>query len=461
MSAQPQTEVDSEGLLKDWIEANVGPVDRVDRQGRWRPGWYAGVAGENGSRSLYVRGSRGGYWPPQPLAYEAEVHQYFAREGMRVPPFLGYVEDLPAIVMEVVPGKADLSNAPEADRPAVRRQLAEQMALMHSLDPQALYDFGAPRAEDESQLARGYLERVEAIYRATKRRPEPVIEFVLGWLDRNVPTSPCPPTVVHVDAGQFMFEGSELVSMIDFELVDVGDRWVDLGALRTRDRAEPIGDLNEFYETYAEAAGVEIDLERIRYHGVGVSMLCPMMVAGTLVEFDAQVPYFEYLTWMAFSLKDALEQVAEAKGLCLDPYEELPTTADSRFSSLFDAMELNLAQMPAEDDFAGYLKNNQSLMTRAMARIDRFQPELERRYVEGAAELTGRPVGDWSEADARLEEFVAESGAEHEDQLIRLFHRRMVGMSQLLADHGDWKHKYEWLTEPIPPVHDIRYKTDR
>jgi hypothetical protein len=184
-------------------------------------------------------------------------------------------------------------------------------------------------------------------------------------------------------------------------------------------------------------------------------MLCPMMVAGTLVEFDAQVPYFEYLTWMAFSLKDALEQVAEAKGLRLDPYEAPPTASHSRFSNLLDAMELNLEQVPADDEYSAYLKNNQSLMTRAMARIDRFQPELERRYVEEAAAIVGRPISDWADADARLEEFVLRTGAEHEEGLIRLFHRRMVGMSRLLADHADWKHKYEWLTEPIPPVHNL------
>lgn len=451
-----QVEVDSpESVLKEWIEASVGSVQRLERQGRWRPGWYVDVDGDAGTRSLYVRGSRGGYWPPQPLSYEAEVHQYLGREGVRVPPFLGYVEEIPAIVMEVVPGMADLSNAPEADRDTLRRQLAEQMARMHALDPETIHGFGAPRAEDDARLARGYLERVEEIYRATKKKPEPAIEFVLGWLSRNIPTTPCPPTVVHVDAGQFMFDGPELVSMIDFELVDVGDRWVDLGALRTRDRAEPIGDLNEFYETYAEVAGIDLDLERIRYHGVGVSALCPLMVAGTLDEFDAQVPYFEYLTWMAVCLKDALEQIAEAKGLQLDlsPYEGRGDGDPTRYAKTYEALELCIDQMPAEDEYASYLKLNQELMTRALARIDRFQPALEREYIEGVEEILGRPVSGWADADAKIEEFVLETGDEHEDELIQLFHRRFVSMSLLLADQADWKNKYPWLTKPIAPIH--------
>jgi aminoglycoside phosphotransferase (APT) family kinase protein len=454
MAAQTQIGVDSpEAVLKDWVESTVGTVVRIERQGRWRPGWYVEAESETGRRSLYVRGSRGGYWPPQPLSYEAEIHQYLGGQGLKVPPFLGYVEAIPAIVMEVVPGQVDLSTAPESDRETIRRQLAEQMAHMHALDPEVVHGFGSPRAEDDAQLARGYLERVEQIYRATKKRPEPIIEFVLGWLERNTPTTPCPPTVVHVDAGQFMFDGPELVSMIDFELVDVGDRWVDLGALRTRDRAEPIGDLNEFYETYAEIAGVELDMERIRYHGVGVSTLCPMMVAGSLVEFDSQVPYFEYLTWMAFSLKDALEQIAEAKGLRLDPYAPLETDEHSRYAKTFDALEMSVEEMPAADDYAAYVKNNAGLMTRALARVDRFQPALERRYVADVGEILGRSVADWAEADAQIEEFVLQTGEEHEDELLRAFHRRTVGMSLLLADRADWKNKYEWLTEPISRVH--------
>jgi hypothetical protein len=249
-----------------------------------------------------------------------------------------------------------------------------------------------------------------------------------------------------------MFDGSELTAMIDFELMDVGDRYVDLGALRTRNRAEPIGDLNEFFRTYAEAAGLELDYDRIRYHGVGVSLLCPMMVSGTLSAPTEEVPYFEYLTWMAFSLKDALEQIAEAKGLELDPYEQPAAMHTTRFTPMFTALEQSIGQTPASDEYVGYLKANQGLIARALARVDRCQPELDRRYVDEAAQITGERTSGWAEADAQLEQFVLRTGAEHEDELIRLFHRRMVGMSLLLADRGDWANKYAWLTEPIAPV---------
>jgi hypothetical protein len=178
-----------------------------------------------------------------------------------------------------------------------------------------------------------------------------------------------------------------------------------------------------------------------------------MMVSGTLSAPTEEVPYFEYLTWMAFSLKDALEQIAEAKGLELDPYEQPAATHTTRFTPMFTALEQSIGQTPASDEYIGYLKTNQGLIARALARVERCQPELDRRYVDEAAQITGERTSGWAEADAQLEQFVLRTGAEYEDELIRLFHRRMVGMSLLLADRGDWANKYAWLTEPIAPVH--------
>jgi hypothetical protein len=61
-----------------WIEAELGPVRHIERQGRWRPAWYVEAEVQGQPQQLYVRGAREGGWPPAPLAYEARIQQLFA-----------------------------------------------------------------------------------------------------------------------------------------------------------------------------------------------------------------------------------------------------------------------------------------------------------------------------------------------------------------------------------------------
>jgi hypothetical protein len=51
-----------------------------------------------------------------------------------------------------------------------------------------------------------------------------------------------------------------------------------------------------------------------------------------------------------------------------------------------------------------------------------------------AADLVARPLRDWREADAALERFVLEAGPEHDEALIRLFHRWTVAQAIELVD---------------------------
>lgn len=438
--------------VREWFALNIGPVTHIERQARWRPGWLVSATVDGQEHQYYVRGSRGGYWPPLPLSYEAEVQRYFNDSGLRSPRLLGYIDEIPAIVMDVVAGQPDLSTAREADRDALRRQLAEQMAFMHGLDPQHLHACGAPTYDSDLRRTNGYLDQVEQLFRAAKQVPEPCIEFVLGWLGRNAPTNACAPTVIAVDAGQFMFDGADLTAMIDFELVSVGDRFTDLGALRTRNRAEPLGDLDEFFALYEQASGVPLDMPRIRYHGIGLSMLCPMMISGTLSNPTDDADYHEYLTWKAFSLKDALEQIAEARGIALAAPEPLPTRAGKRFSPLFKALEQSVAKTPAGNDYLAYQLRKQALVIRFLEKLDRHQDDLDRRYLDDIARVTGQLPLTALEGDRVLEAFVLESGGADEEALLGLFYRQYHALSALLADPDDGPNKYAWLTEPIAPI---------
>jgi hypothetical protein len=104
-------DADLEARVVRWIEANIGPVRTITRQGRWRPAWYVEAEADGEVRPIYVRGDRGGRWPPMPLAFEARAHQVFAENGVKVPRLYGYAEDIPALVMERVRGRPSLATA--------------------------------------------------------------------------------------------------------------------------------------------------------------------------------------------------------------------------------------------------------------------------------------------------------------------------------------------------------------
>jgi len=441
------------GVISAWFDRNIGPVQSIERQPRWRWCWIVTALQDGKPVSFFVRGSRGGNWPPHPLSYEAAVHKYFMDQGLKVAGYHGYIEELPAIVMEVVEGQVDLSTGKPEHRPVVIRQLVEEMAKMHALDPEPFYGLGEKRALDGVAVTRGYIDQVEGFYRATKNRPEPCIEFIMDWLRRNVPTGPVTPAVIATDSGQFLFQEDRLTALIDFELVMLGDRFTDLGGLRTRNRAEPIGDLDEVYRAYAEASGVPLDYERIRYHGIGLSMVCPLVISGELGNPTNDVlDYFEYLTWMGFCLKDSLEQIAEARGYVLEPAPPLRQSGGSRYAAVLTAIEQTYSRIPASDDHMRYFKAKQPIMVRFLARLDKVQPWLEERYLDDVRAVTGADVSDWREADTLLERHVLEHGARDEEALLNLFYRQTAAFAALMADREDWPNKYDWLTRPMAPI---------
>src|SRR5205809_533293 len=171
-----------ESILKAWIEHNVGEVVRLERQGRWRPAWFVDVKKDGQVLPLYVRGARADtIAQPQPLSFECEVFKMFGDGGVRTPTIYGFVAELPAIVMSLEPGGPDLSRASPSEREAIWKQLVDEMIAIHRVDPDLMEKAGSPRPATAEELGLAYYRRIESLYLADKRRPEPIIEFLRGW----------------------------------------------------------------------------------------------------------------------------------------------------------------------------------------------------------------------------------------------------------------------------------------
>src|SRR3546814_14224622 len=97
-----------------------------------------------------------------------------------------------------------------------------------------------------------------AMYARRKTGPQPLVEFAIGWLKRNVPKHRTRPSFAHFDAGQFLFVDGRITGLSDFEFSMIGDPFADLATMRMRDSYEPTGDsianMIRLYETVTAEA---------------------------------------------------------------------------------------------------------------------------------------------------------------------------------------------------------------
>jgi aminoglycoside phosphotransferase (APT) family kinase protein len=413
-----------EATVVSWLERHVGAVRSITRQGRWRPAWYAEVDANGERLSLYIRGDRGGRWPPMPLAYEAKVHQVFADCGVRVPKLYGYIQEIPALVMERVRGKPNIATAKDdATRDRLREQLVDQMRKIHEIDPKLIVAAGSPDPKDPREITLSHYRQAERLYLTGDRLPSPDIEFVRGWLNRNAPPCEEGPSVIAMDAGQFIFEGDELTAMLDFEFVVVGDRHVDFAALRTRDSFEQIGDLELFYQLYEKRGGRPIDRRLAQFHHIPFIMYATLEVAEELARPLQAADHYEYFRWHAHGLQTAIEDIARYTSVELPPYVP-PEPRHSRYALGLQGLAAAAEQMTSGDEYSAYRNEKFGTAARYFAIREAWSRDFERELLADVHELTGeRPADEW-EADLVLERFVQTAQPEHDAKLLQLLHRR-------------------------------------
>src|SRR3990167_11377320 len=145
--------------------------------------------------------------------------------------------------MQQVRGTRDLATAAsDAQRSDLARQYVQAMAAMHQLplEPFTAQGLSLPRGAEQITLAG--LEAYYPLYARNKTRPQPLVEFALGWLRSNVPQHRIRPAFVQYDSGQYLFESGQVQGLYDFEFAMIGDPLADLASARMRDNYEPLGD---------------------------------------------------------------------------------------------------------------------------------------------------------------------------------------------------------------------------
>jgi aminoglycoside phosphotransferase (APT) family kinase protein len=212
------------------------------------------------------------------------------RAGLRVPHPLG-VESAPDVIggrfiaFERIAGRA-MGNLFASDAsPAFCRELAGELARLHTLDPVALGVAGALPYGTAEDPVRALLDRREADYRR-QMEPEPLIDTAFAWLRAQLPAIGIQRHLVHGDCGlhNTMGDGDRLTGLLDWEFAHCGDPAEDLAYCRFLVAQRLPWD--QFMEAYAQAGGPVITPARLRFFTVWRTLILSVWTGSTRGAYD-------------------------------------------------------------------------------------------------------------------------------------------------------------------------------
>jgi aminoglycoside phosphotransferase (APT) family kinase protein len=401
-----------------WVEACVGgKIVRFERQPRWRPAWNFDVERGGEALPLHFRGARierGVY----PLEREADVLKLLESEGIPVPHVHGFCRDPEGILMDRVRGRANLATeASAAQRESTLRHYIELLARMHAIPLDRCEAIGMERPRGAEALARGDLDFYLRPFRAAKVRPEPLIELALRWLARNTPRGRDEVAFLTGDAGQFLFEKGRVTALLDLELALLGDPLADLGALRSRDLSEPLGDLSAAVRHYESLRG-PADRAVIDYHTARFALCTPLATANLIARPPQWLDLVQYSAWYHVYGRAALEAIALRDGIALEPPALPPAERPIAVGT---------------PDFASYARDAAERVAVWRERQARYGAALEADTLDDCGRILGARPRTSAEADAALEELaLANVDPAREASMLRALHRRCLREEALL-----------------------------
>ena len=168
--------------------------------------------------------------------------------------------------------------------------------------------------------------QLEQLFRATKRHPDPFMEFCLGWLHRHLPDSQGREAGVVWDSGQFHHADGHLVAILDLEFGHVGDPMVDLAIWRMRDTLIPFGNFAQLYARYESLTGSPVDLEAIKRHHFAGTLSNQLMFGAAVLDPVAETDLMNNMQWNSETNLHATEALGEYLDIEL-PTVETPEAA--------------------------------------------------------------------------------------------------------------------------------------
>jgi aminoglycoside phosphotransferase (APT) family kinase protein len=410
--------------LRAFVEQITGGrVTRMERQIRWRPAWFVDVERDGQTLALHLRGDRGGDVALFPeLRRESDVISVLGEQGIAVPRVYGYCEDPPCIVMDAIAGSRNMAEAAsDAERLAIVRAYIAQVAAMHRLpvDPFVAKGLHLPQGAEEIALVG--LEAYMPLYRRTKSRPEPMLEFVIGWIRRNVPRHRTRASFIQFDSGQFLHQGGRMTGLYDFEFSMIGDPMVDLATMRMRDSYEPMGvDFPLVCRLYEECTGEPIDHDVVDFHTLLFSTLGAMQFTGSVGQGRPGDPHAVYLEFDLALRQVLLEAMSSLMAVTLPPEPPPRERVGDNAAELAKLADI-VARIEVPSKLEESRKESAAQLIEWLMRSDAQGEEMRQRNLADVSALLGRDFQEWPAAEAALEAFVQQAGPDQDTRLLQLF----------------------------------------
>lgn len=309
--------------IVEWIVGVAGGGEaRVTPISHHRPMWSVDVIGPDQTVQLFVRSRRDSgsvLAPVYTLEREATVLRSLAALGIPAPKMVGFHPGAQLLVLERLPGRSDFHSVKDLElRSRVLDRFVDVLVDLHSRAPAAFSlepVMAIPRTPAEHAL--GELQLAERLYDAVELTPEPVMTLGRDWMRRHVPPGVDHTCFIQGDTGpgNFMFDDSGNVWLVDMEISHFGDPMEDLAAICVRDMVTPVGDLRPLFARYDALTRWQLDLDRVRYHRVSKCVRSLMAIV-SLAERGAQPD--DDLAWWAYRalyVRGACQALAEAMGL--------------------------------------------------------------------------------------------------------------------------------------------------
>lgn len=421
-----------------WIEEHVGgTVVAITSQPRWRPQWFVDVERDGETLALLVRGERVDTRTTWPLDHEMRFQRVLHEQGIPVPAVYGWIDELPAFVTERVPGRPNFDRVSDAERDTVVDEYLQALAAIHTLDlaPFAAADIDRAATPEASGLIG--MQRMEQMFRDQKVRPDPFLEFCLGWFHRHPPQSHGRESAVVWDSGQFHHDGGHLVAVLDLELGHIGDPMMDLAGWRMRDSIIPFGDFPRLYSRYADLVGAPVDVDAVQLHHFAFTLSNQLAFSHALKDPPPGSDFATNLQWCNETNIYATEALAELLDVELPAVEPLEPRR-SKVARAHEHLVRSLRTMEADDDYLRHQLRISFRLARHLQRFDEIGDAALEADLDDLHALLGRRPADWEEGEQELERFVLADAAEgrHDDELVALFHRRNLRAQMLNGPAG-------------------------
>ena len=426
---------DADGLL-GWVEELTGGrVVGTSRPavGGSRQTQLVEVDVDGAVRTLVLRAEAGGSFAGTDVSVEREAVVYRALAGtaVPVPAVWGVAPGGAAVLLECLPGTADLSGLSEQEREMVADDFADAIVSLHLLDVESLDlpGFARPRTVEEHatlDLAAwaGLGAQVSDL--------DPLIRYAGAYLLAHPPTSVARTVLVQGDTGpgNFLVHDGRLAGLVDMEFAHLGDPMDDVAWISWRCRLHGL-DLARVLDRYQRGAGLAVDERSVDFYAAAVQYRCLVTTSLAVSRGGGARGWAPYLLVTQRFLLALAEALGRLAGIS-EPRPLLPDGDPTPRTSWYDQVVkgVRAAARAIPDASASEEARNQQILVRYLAAYDRMGADLER--LDDADRVRSLGAQDDRELGRRAEEAGATGDEAFVRYLVRRTHRRAAPWSDLL-----------------------------